>query len=420
MIAPHTLPGETLDGLAAGYGGPDGIRALWRGQHSRRLLLLKLLIERTGPSTDRDEAVAAIIAAEERDPAARQVLVEPMVGRWAAATLRGMAGSGAPAEQTGHLGAVAAAAALRAGTVAELRGCARHGWLHVPAVGRIPVSRGDGPVRLSTNRGRLVVDGVEFGPADRRWQRRRTLLTGRGGNVVYLEDVDPYRDAYHVAAADRLSTADFGTWTRLAADTWQVLTRHAPSRAAELAAGLHSLVPLRKPIANAAHSATAREAVGVVGLDLPRDAADFAVALVHEFQHSKLSAVLDIVPLYRRASDRTFFAPWRTDPRPIGGLLQGAYAFIAVADVWHDLSSAPDAFPQAQREFAEARAQVSDALDTLAGSGLLTPTGERFLNGMRGSVERLRAVDLPTATDLAAQRVLALRRTAWDRANAAR
>jgi HEXXH motif-containing protein len=420
MITPHILPGEMLDELAAGYGGPDGISALWRGQQSRRLLLLKLLIERAGPSADRDDAVAAIVAAECRNSIARRVLVEPMVGVWAAATIRSMAGSGAPAEQLGHLGAVAAAASLSAGTIAELRGFASQGWLYVPTIGRVPVSSDDGPVRLSTNHGRLRVDGVEFGPADRRWQLRRKLITSHRGNPVYLEDVDPYRNAYHVAAADRLPTTEFDRWKRLLADTWRILTRHAPVRAAELAEGLHSLVPLRKPTANAAHSATAREAVGVVGLDRPRGGADFAVALVHEFQHSKLSAVLDIVPLYDGGSDRRFFAPWRTDPRPIGGLLQGVYAFIAVADTWRALSSAPDEFPQAQREFAEARAQVSDALDTLAGSGLLTPSGERFLIGMRRSVERLQAVDVPTATDLAAQRVLAQRRTVWDRANVAR
>ena len=38
-----------------------------------------------------------------------------------------------------------------------------------------------------------------------------------------------------------------------------------------------------------------------------------AVTLVHEFQHSKLSAVLDIVPLYDNGSGRTFFAPWARD-----------------------------------------------------------------------------------------------------------
>jgi HEXXH motif-containing protein len=421
MIARHTLSETTLDELADGLGGPTAIRGLWRGQHSRRLLLLKLLIERTAPNPDRDDAVAAIIAAEHHDPTVHKLLVEPMVGVWAAATIRSIVGSGATAEQLGHLGALATAAALKAGTTSRLRGYSRGGWLYLPTIGRVRVPSGDGAVQLSTEKGRLLVDGAEVGPVDTRWQQRRELSVGHEPQLaICLEDVDPYRDAYHVAAADRLSPAEFDSWGRLLAETWRILTRYAPIRAAELAEGLHSLVPLQKPLANTAHSATAKEAVGVVGLDLPNSAADFAVALVHEFQHSKLTAVLDIVPLYDGKSDRTFFAPWRTDPRPIGGLLQGVYAFIAVADTWRALSRDPDAFPQAEHEFAEARAQVSDALDTLERSGLLTSNGIRFLAGMKRAVERLHAASVPAAADIAAHQVLVRRRTDWDRMNAAR
>jgi uncharacterized protein len=421
MIARHTLSETMLDELADGRGGPAAVRALWRGQHSRRLLLLKLLIEQTARTPDRDDAVAAIVAAELQDPAARKILIEPMVGVWAAATIRSITGPGATAEQLGHLGAIAAATSLKAGTTSRLRGYSRGGWLYLPTLGRVRVPSGDGAVQLTTDNGQLRVDGTEVGPVDSRWQARRELSVDHEPRpAVCLEDVDPYRDAYHVAAADRLPQAEFDSWRRLLAETWRILTRHAPVRAAELAEGLQSLVPLQKPMANTAHSATAKEAVGVVGLDLPNSAADFAVALVHEFQHSKLTAVLDIVALYDGESDRTFFAPWRTDPRPIGGLLQGVYAFIAVADTWRALSTDPDAFPRAEHEFAEARAQVSDALDTLERSGLLTLDGMRFLAGMKRAVERLHAASVPAATDVAARQVLIRRRTEWDRTNSAR
>jgi uncharacterized protein len=173
---------------------------------------------------------------------------------------------------------------------------------------------------------------------------------------------------------------------------------------------------LERPTANAAHSATAREAVGVIGLDLPHNAADFAVALVHEFQHSKLSALLDIVPLYDGTSKETFFAPWRMDPRPIGGLFQGVYAFLAVADTWRALALDPVAFPQAEREFAEARAQVSDALRTLTDSRLLTPAGERFVAGMRRCLTRLEMTAVSTEAERHADRVLTQRRIRWERA----
>ena len=52
------------------------------------------------------------------------------------------------------------------------------------------------------------------------------------------------------------------------------------------------------------------------------------MTLVHEFQHSKLSAMLDLVPLTDPDDHGRYFAPWRVDPRPLAGLLQGVYAFV--------------------------------------------------------------------------------------------
>ena len=85
--------------------------------------------------------------------------------------------------------------------------------------------------------------------------------------------------------------------------------------------------------------------------------------MVHEFQHSKL------------------WAPWRTDPRPLGGLLQGVYAFLGVADTWRALAARPALGDLAMREFAEAREQVDVALGELTGAGALTPAGEVFVDG---------------------------------------
>jgi HEXXH motif-containing protein len=133
------------------------------------------------------------------------------------------------------------------------------------------------------------------------------------------------------------------------------------------------------------------------------------VALVHEFQHSKLSAVLDIVPLYER-SDRTFFAPWRSDPRPVGGLFQGVYAFLGVADMWRALYADPAMSSRAVREFANARLQVADAVATLAGSDLLTSAGEHFVAEMTEAIDDLRAVPVAHAADARAERILESRR----------
>src|SRR5581483_603165 len=59
-----------------------------------------------------------------------------------------------------------------------------------------------------------------------------------------------------------------------------------------------------------------------------------AVTLAHELQHLKLGALLDIVTLALPDDGRRYYAPWRDDPRPLGGLLQGAYAYFGVSGFW--------------------------------------------------------------------------------------
>jgi HEXXH motif-containing protein len=420
VIDVHTIADHELAALAQGLGGAEAIRALWNGQHSKRLLLLKLLVD-SWPSgrRDRDEAVAAIAAAEDREPfGVRRILVDPMVGAWTAETVRRLRRKAVEPGDLEHFGDLAAATTLHAGTSARLYGHARDGWLHLPAFGRIRVPAPGGRVELDIRNGRLRIDGANAAGA---WQTRRPLTArGEPSLIVELDDIDPYRDVYHVPTADRLTDAETDEWRRRLVEAWRILTRYAPERAAEIAEGLKCLVPLTKPDARAARSATSKEAVGVIGLDRPRTAADFVVALVHEFQHSKLSAILDIVQLHDDLSSRTFFAPWRTDPRPVGGLLQGVYAFLGVADTWRALCTDPSTFPQAAREFAEARVSVTEAVATLAGSGLLTTDGAQFVRGMSDAVERLHATQLPAATVAAAERSLAERRATWNRGRSAR
>jgi uncharacterized protein len=128
---------------------------------------------------------------------------------------------------------------------------------------------------------------------------------------------------------------------------------------------------------------------------MPTSPADFAVTLVHEFQHSKLSVVLDLVRLCDPADDRMYFAPWRTDPRPIGGVLQGVYAFLGIADTWRSLSASGPLREIAVRQFADTRLQVHETLAVLESSGALTPAGQRFAGGMRAAADALMAESLP-------------------------
>jgi HEXXH motif-containing protein len=87
-----------------------------------------------------------------------------------------------------------------------------------------------------------------------------------------------------------------------------------------------------------------RPCVGVVSLLLVGRASKIGQAsareraCVHENQHIKLSVLLDQMPVTHQsitlASGTCRSAPWRLDPRPVIGLLQGIYAYLGVTGFW--------------------------------------------------------------------------------------
>jgi len=56
---------------------------------------------------------------------------------------------------------------------------------------------------------------------------------------------------------------------------------------------------------------------------LPPDPAQMAETLVHEFHHIKLGGLTHLVRLTDDDQTASHYAPWRDDPRPLGGFLQG-------------------------------------------------------------------------------------------------
>ncbi len=90
------------------------------------------------------------------------------------------------------------------------------------------------------------------------------------------------------------------------------------------------IVPLERP-SEGERSSSSPETFGAIALSRPRNATSLAVTLIHELQHLKLSAVIDLVMLTRPDDGRRYYAPWRDDPRPVSGLLQGAYAYLGIS-----------------------------------------------------------------------------------------
>ncbi|GAB7043492.1 MULTISPECIES: HEXXH motif domain-containing protein [Catenuloplanes] len=410
----HSLDDDDLAGLATGLGGADTVRRLAESQLSRTLLLLRYVCTHwPGPVEHRDAAVAALAAAQKRKPEVyERLLGSPLTGAWAAGTVRRLRSGTVTSADLGYPGALAAAAAAEAGVDAETWGYASAGAVTLPGLGtaRLPGRPSDGPARITVSDGSVMLARAGRllrvpAEAAASWEPRRSLGAG-----VVLEDGDPYRDSYHAPPAARLGADEAARWADVFAEAWELLGRVLPDRAPELAAGLRVLVPLHDDGTGAARSGTGRDSFGMVGLTRPLSAVDLVVTLVHEFQHSKLSAVLALCPMYEPSGTERHFAPWRTDPRPTGGLLQGVYAFLGVADTWSRLRGID---PEAEAQFAAMRTEVRAGWEALDGSAELTPAGRRFVTAMGAAIGALEARPLPAVITQRSRVDLARKQEAW-------
>ncbi|MFI1377950.1 HEXXH motif domain-containing protein [Embleya sp. NPDC020886] len=432
MIRTHRLDAAVFAELAAGYGGSEAVAALVRAQESRRLLQVYAVVatarERL-PSTRTAHLVDALdlLAQIQRtDPrAARTVLMHPYTGAWAMRCLwwlrRPETGPAAPDADRllDHLGSIATAAALRADPEHEagerIRLRAVDGWVYLPTLGR---------VRPAEDSGRTAPIGRHWrgaGPLARREANRVCSATAAGlSATVAIEDVDPYRDVHGWEPTARLTEHQVSLLQRNFGKAWSRLAVAHRAHAAGLGQALSTLVPvLAEP--GASLSSSSRYAFGSIALTPAMGPITLAVTLIHEFQHNKLGAVQDITNLSERSMLR-YRAPWRLDPRPVGALLQGAYAHLGIADFWRIRRQTTDGEEQdrAQAEFAVHRAHVAEAIATLRACGELTPDGERVVAGMADTVEPWWGEEVPVrAARRAAERVRSGRRT-WAERNGAR
>jgi uncharacterized protein len=381
LPAEPPLTDGQLDQLAHGHGDAATVRAL----AARQLGLTRRML--AALAGGRPDAWRTLADLDARAPQALDaVLAHPYTRAWAARCLRGE-----PAADAGGLAEIAAAAALRARSACDLPVPVRDGAVHLPTLGRLLVG-GDGEARLTATADGFTVRGLRVdwdGPAPDAWQPvRRVALPGW---TVALEDTDPQRDSHQWPIADRLPQDELLGWTGALREAWELIGRDLPQHAAGLAVGLSTVTPLRPAEAGRDVSAAARQAFGAVGIARPLTAPILALLLVHEFMHVKLGAVLDDHDLFDPADERLYHAPWRPDPRPLEGLLQGTYAHLAVTEFWGTRVRAYDglaggAAERARRQLAVWRGHTAAAVETLADSGSLTPLGLRFTDGLRTSL----------------------------------
>lgn len=444
----HSMTGAQFRSLAAGAGDADAVGRLVEGQRSLVRGLVSAVYQMAASTSPVPAAGQArlreawkLLATldRERPDALAAVLGHPYLRVWAELCLEQMnsAGHGAGEGQVwegtrpirtrggqgirdlaadlGHLGAIAAAAAARAGMVAAVGVPVVSASVHLPTLGRLilgprevshPEEAEPGLARVSVIANAVIIrvgascwtldraallagtPRADAAPGNSRsgeWQPIRILRAGR--LEVALDDIDQYRDCGPWPGAPRLTEAEAGQWERAFRAAWQEIQHQHAGYAPALAAGLTTLTPLAANSGGCHSSAGAGRVLGAASASAPAGPGRLALRLIEELQCGKLSALLDLYDLYDRADDRVFPAPWAEGKLQIDGLMRCAYACLGAADFWRVRQEHGDG--PAERRFRECRAQTGEAAGTLLDSGALTALGRRFVQGMHDSVSAL-------------------------------
>jgi HEXXH motif-containing protein len=430
------LRAETFDELAAGGGGPGVIAELWAAESSRRLVLLRAFLDAAaadpvsaGPLPPVEHAWSALERAERAAPGeVAAILMHPQVGSWLAYTVRrhgGGAASPAPSYvDFGQLHAVAIAASAAAGLPHRASVPLRHGNVTLPRLGMATfagcpewdsaeVATEGG--RIWLRRGDVRIDVPPGGAEGSGWWPLRSVTVGHDLRLtVWLDDLDPMRDLADPVPPVRLSGAATARWTELLADAWAILVeRHRPVAEA-LAAGVSSLAPLPAGDGWDTRSASSGDAFGAIMCSLPPDPVTLAVSLAHEFMHIKLGGLMHLVALTDGPGSPRLHAPWRDDPRPAGGLLQGIYAFFGIAAFWRQQRHAADLPGRlADFEYAYSCAQTREALGAVLRQGALTEAGRRFIDRLAAEMDTWRADHLDPEVSALTGLVADAHRAGW-------
>ncbi|WP_062431361.1 aKG-HExxH-type peptide beta-hydroxylase [Herbidospora daliensis] len=383
----NTVSDKTFRALAEEPANAEAAEELNGIQVRRRIGLLRGVAEEARLSSHADAALAGaayttLLQLEADAPAAvGRILQHPAVGAWGWRTFRSLRTRGP--ERPGRLAAVALAAAVFSGASCRLTVLLDDdGGLMLPGLGRLTPSGTSGDVEVADG---VIHAGDWSAAADPAadapgWQVLHRIRIDDGFSVT-LDDLDPYRWPEPGRVTPRLAPEDLPAWRSLLPEAWHVLRENHPGVAEEVVAIVRALTPIAAP-PEGVSSSSARETFGTIAMSAPKGSpAWLAETFAHEIQHAKLDALMHLVPLVRYERTDTFYAPWRPDPRPAHGLLQGAYAYLGVTEFWQ--RQHPYEGVRGRIELARWREGVRLVLDTLENERLLTSAGITFVEGMR-------------------------------------
>jgi HEXXH motif-containing protein len=442
----HGLIDSDLAALASGNFTAELVSRLQSAVFSRNALLTEDL-RRGVRASQADEvsdviesAVRVLAAVQAHSPGVvRKLLISPHFGLWVAdALIRFRSESrpdGSPAvapRELGHIASFAVAAGLMTSHHFQIQVPVQDGAIVIPLVGRVsvPCTADWAEIRLDEHGLRVLQDDDAGGRSlaaprnllsDRSaWTETHRLTSTSGGLSLdlTLEDSDPCLSRLSLMPT-AVAEGERDEWQRCLSRAWQIIVHRHGEVACALAGSLSALVPLRAPENGGSVSAASGWAWGAIALSLPPDPVAFAETMIHEFRHLALGAAEDIYALTAGDGNSLYYSPWRDDPRPLSGLLQGCYAFCGVGAFWRRERHLGTASQRRRAElvFALRRNQVHRAIEVLASSELLTDTGKAIVDAIGAQVTGWRSDCVSEQAASRACEISALHEMRWRIAN---
>ena len=190
---------------------------------------------------------------------------------------------------------------------------------------------------------------------------------------------------------------DSDDWCATLRDALDLIATHLPTIRAEIDLFLQLVVPVgyddHKHL-----SASYQEAIGVIYLTLHPNLMTMTEAVIHEFSHNKLNALIELDPVLENAFWPLYTSPVRPDPRPLHGVLLAVHAFQPVARLYERMTAT--GHPRAhsadfQRRFAQIRRINHAGADVVLSNGRPTPIGGSLLDEIRRWDDYYGAQDFP-------------------------
>ena len=204
----------------------------------------------------------------------------------------------------------------------------------------------------------------------------RSLLSTHDTNPLSDFEAHPDKDGNFVNLSDR----DPLEWVASLRESLDRIQKGLPSLRQEMDLLMQQWIPVGfEPEIHL--SASYQEAIGQAYLTLHPNNFTMMEAMVHEFQHNKVNALMHLDPLLENAFYPLYTSPVRPDPRPLHGILLAVHAFLPVAELYRQLRS--QGLPELARPDLKRRLKTivegnHQGMEVLREHGKWTEVGARF------------------------------------------